>query len=218
MKSNILRSKVIPIIALILCFIIFELSLGPLSVIITAILVLFASFFEYKKEMFKSLGFQKNNLKAKSLFVYAPLIALVLFLVYYFVLVPVVTNITDKQIDFSSFKDLKGNITYAILALIFIWFSAAFGEEIIWRGYFMQQFSKFFGKGKLSIVLNILVFAILFGYMHSYQGITGQIVTGSIGAILSIIFYLRKSDLWFNVAIHGFFDTIALIVVYNGWF
>ncbi len=218
MKSNILRSKVIPIIALILCFIIFELSLGPLSVIITAILVLFASFFEYKKEMFKSLGFQKNNLKAKPLFVYAPLIALVLFLVYYFVLVPVVTNITDKPIDFSSLKDLKGNITYAILALIFIWVSAAFGEEIIWRGYFMQQFSKFFGKGKLSIVLNILVFAILFGYMHSYQGITGQIVTGSIGAILSIIFYLRKSDLWFNVAIHGFFDTIALIVVYNGWF
>ncbi len=218
MKSNISRSKVIPIIALILCFIIFELSLGPLSVIITAILVLFASFFEYKKEMFKSLGFQKNNLKAKSLFVYAPLIALVLFLVYYFVLVPVVTNITDKPIDFSSFKDLKGNITYAILALIFIWVSAAFGEEIIWRGYFMQQFSKFFGKGKLSIVLNILVFAILFGYMHSYQGITGQIVTGSIGAILSIIFYLRKSDLWFNIAIHGFFDTIALIVVYNGSF
>ncbi len=218
MKSNISRSKVIPIIALILCFIIFELSLGPLSVIITAILVLFASFFEYKKEMFKSLGFQKNNLKAKSLFVYAPLIALVLFLVYYFVLVPVVTNITDKPIDFSSFKDLKGNITYAILALIFIWVSAAFGEEIIWRGYFMQQFSKFFGKGKLSIVLNILIFAILFGYMHSYQSITGQIVTGSIGAILSIIFYLRKSDLWFNVAVHGFFDTIALIVVYNGWF
>jgi len=53
--------------------------------------------------------------------------------------------------------------------------------------------------------------------MHGYQGITGQIITGIIGLLLAIIFHLRKYDLWFNIAVHGFFYTIALIVIYNGW-
>lgn len=34
---------------------------------------------------------------------------------------------------------------------------------------------------------------------------------------LAIVFYIRKYDLWFNIAIHGFFDTIALVLLYKGW-
>ena len=52
--------------------------------------------------------------------------------------------------------------------------------------------------------------------MNSYQGITGQLVTGVIGVLLALIFYLRKYDLWFVITVHGFFDTIALVCVYFG--
>ena len=52
--------------------------------------------------------------------------------------------------------------------------------------------------------------------MHSSQGITGQLVTWIVGALLALIFYLRKYDLWFMIAVHGFFNTIALSCIYFG--
>ncbi|MCB7479833.1 CPBP family intramembrane glutamic endopeptidase [Christiangramia sediminis] len=119
-------------------------------------------------------------------------------------------------IDYSSFDQLKGNLQACLIALLVVWITAGFGEEIIFRGYFMRQFVKFFGDGKVSIFLNIVLFAVFFGYMHSYQGITGQLVSGTIGALLALVFYLRKYDLWFVIAVHGFFDTIALICIYFG--
>ena len=75
---------------------------------------------------------------------------------------------------------------------------------------------KFFGESKVSIVLNIVLPACFFGFMHNYQGITGQIVAGFVGAVLPLIFYLRKYDLWFVIAVHGFFDAFALICIYFG--
>ena len=126
------------------------------------------------------------------------------------------TQLTGVPIDFSSFDALKGNLPACLIALVVVWASAGFGEEIIFRGYFMRQFVKFFGESKISILLNIVLLACFFGFMHSYQGITGQLVSGVIGAILALIFYLRKYDLWFVVAVHGFFDTIALVCVYFG--
>ena len=64
---------------------------------------------------------------------------------------------------------------------------------------------------------NLMVFAIIFGMMHSYQGVSGQIITGIVGAILAVTFHLKKDDLWFNVAVHGFFDTFAIIFLNYSW-
>jgi membrane protease YdiL (CAAX protease family) len=133
-----------------------------------------------------------------------------------FGVVPGITKLTGLTIDYSSFDQLRGNLPACLVALLIVWGSAGFGEEIIFRGYFMRQFVKFFGESKVSIVLNIVLLACFFGFMHSYQGITGQLVTGIAGALLALIFYLRKYDLWFIIAVHGFFDTIALICVYFG--
>jgi len=58
----------------------------------------------------------------------------------------------------------------------------------------MRQFIKFFGESKVSIALNIVLLCSFFGFMHGYQGITGQLVT--------------------TIAVHGFFNTLAVICVY----
>tara|TARA_B100001750_G_C15335540_1_gene509598 strand:- start:398 stop:802 length:405 start_codon:yes stop_codon:yes gene_type:complete len=134
------------------------------------------------------------------------------------VLVPGVTYITGKAMDFSAFDSFNGNLSATLGLLIFIWISAAFGEEILFRGYFMKQFIKFFGKNRTSLLINIILFGVIFGWIHSYQGITGQIITGIAGVLFAIIFYIRKYDLWFNIAVHGFFDTIALVFIYYGWY
>ena len=218
MNKNILRTTLTPILTVTIVFIFFRVSMGLdyFETIIGSIVVMLASYIEYGKKLFASLGFAK--FKAKDFFIIAPLVAGMLFLLYYFVLIPSVTHYTNQPIDISQFDQLKGNLLYSSIMLLLIWTSAAFSEEIIMRGYFMRQFVKFFGDSKPSIVINILLFATIFGFLHGYQGITGQIITGIIGLLLSLIFYLRKYDLWFNVAVHGFFDTFALIIIYNGWY
>ncbi|WP_025741596.1 CPBP family intramembrane glutamic endopeptidase [Aquimarina pacifica] len=214
-----LRQTLIPLITIaIICFLWF----GPIRIsyienIIISILIIIANYIEYKGKPFSALGFQREKFTFKNILVFAPLVALGLFVFYVFILVPGITKLTGAPIDYSSFDQLRGNLPACLIALLIVWGSAGFGEEIIFRGYFMRQFVKFFGESKVSIVLNIVLLSCFFGFMHSYQGITGQLVTGVVGALLALIFYLRKYDLWFLVAVHGFFDTIALICIYFGF-
>tara|TARA_R110002020_G_scaffold346625_3_gene560475 strand:+ start:475 stop:1128 length:654 start_codon:yes stop_codon:yes gene_type:complete len=213
-----LRQIVIPLITIaIICFLWFgPIRMSYIENIVISILIIIANYIEYKGKPFSALGFQREKFTFKNIFVLAPLLALVLFAFYVFALVPGITKLTGVPIDYSSFDQLKGNLPASLIALLLVWATAGFGEEIIFRGYFMRQFVKLFGESKVSIVLNIVLLACFFGFMHSYQGITGQIVAGTVGAILALIFYLRKYDLWFVVTVHGFFDTIALICIYIG--
>ena len=201
--------------------IIFFLWFGPIRIpyienILISVLIILANYIEFKGTPFSALGFHREKFTVKNIFVLAPLLALVLFAFYVFLLVPGVTMATGIPIDYSGFDPLVGNLPACLVALVLVWATAGFGEEIIFRGYFMKQFVKFFGERKLSLVLNIVLLACLFGFMHGYQGITGQLVAGIVGAILALIFYLRNYDLWFVVAVHGFFDTFALVCVYFG--
>ncbi|AIZ43048.1 CPBP family intramembrane glutamic endopeptidase [Cellulophaga baltica] len=218
MNKITLRQTLIPLTTLaIICFIWFgPLQIGMIENIVISILIIIANYIEYKGKLFLALGFQREKFTLKNIFVLAPLVALGLFAFYVFAVVPGVTKLTGVPIDYSSFKQLEGNLPSCLIALLVVWATAGFGEEIIFRGYFMRQFVKFFGESKVSIILNIVLFACFFGFMHSYQGITGQLVAGFVGSLLALIFYLRKYDLWFIIAVHGFFDTFALICIYFG--
>ena len=218
MNTITLRQILVPLITItIICFIWF----GPISIsyvenIIISILIIIANYVEYEGKPFSALGFQREKFTVKNILVLAPLVALGLFVFYVFALVPGITKLTGVPIDYSSFDQLRGNLPACLIALLLVWATAGFGEEIIFRGYFMRQFVKFFGESKVSIILNIVLLACFFGFMHSYQGITGQLVAGVVGGLLALIFYLRKYDLWFVIAVHGFFDTMAIICIYFG--
>lgn len=215
MNKIISKATLIPIITIIICCL-YYLS-GYFQMIIAAILILIASALEYKKDLFRSLGFQRKKATIKNLLIKAPLLGALIFLFYYYIIVPSVTYVTGQPIDFSVFKIYVGNLPEALNLLALIWAAAAFGEEIVFRGYLMRQFTKFFGSSTISLVINILFFGFVFGWIHAYQGISGQIVSGITGMLLAVIFHLRKNDLWFNIIVHGFIDTVALIFIYNGW-
>ena len=219
MNKIILRQTLIPLITFaIICFLWFgPISLGFFPNIIASIIIIIANYIEYKGKAFSELGFQREKFTFKNFFILAPLVALGLFVFYVFVAVPGITKLTGVPIDYSSFaQQLRGNLPRTLIVLVVVWATSGFGEEIIFRGYFMRQFIKFFGESKVSIALNIILFTTFFGFMHSQQGITGQLVTAFIGAILALIFYLRKYDLWFLVAVHGFFDTYGILSFYFG--
>ncbi|SEL52781.1 hypothetical protein SAMN04487910_2726 [Aquimarina amphilecti] len=215
MNKNSLITKLTPIIAVILCCLLY--ASGYFQMIIAALIFIIASAIEYKKELFSSLGFHGKRTSAKDLLIQAPLLGIVIFFFNGYVLLPSVTYFTGQPIDYSEFEQFVGNLPAILGLFVYMILSAAFAEEIVFRGYLMKQFTKFFGSSKISLVINILLFGFIFGSSHAYQGITGQIVTGTIGMILAIIFHIRKNNLWFNIAVHGFIDTVALIFMYYGW-
>ncbi|PRX57806.1 hypothetical protein CLV81_1819 [Flagellimonas meridianipacifica] len=214
MKTNVLKSTLTPIVALLLCVALY--FLGYFQVLFAALIVIAASGIEYGRGLFTSLGFQRHRLKALNLLVVAPLVAGVMFALYLYVLIPGITYLTGQPIDFSAFKVYEGKLPAILGLFVYIWASAAFGEEILFRGYLMRQFIKFFGDSRIALILNIILLSAVFGWIHAYQGITGQIITGIIGTTMATIFHFRKYDLWFCIAIHGFFDTIALVFMYYG--
>lgn len=184
--------------------------------LILMLLVLLISGIQFKKSMFRALGFNKQRFNIKNLLLFAPVVALLLTQLHELVLAPLVTSITGSTLDLSYFQSLKGNLTGLLISLPLVWLSAAFAEEIVFRGFLMRQFSRVFGESKISLTINIIGFAILFGWFHGYQGLSGQILSGLVGALLASIFYWRKYDLWLCIFIHGFFDTLALISFYFG--
>ncbi len=218
MNRPTLKQTIIPVVTLaIICFMYF----GPLTRtvfenIIISLLIIVANYLEFKGKPFSALGFYRERFNAKNLLVHAPLAAFGLFVVYVLAIVPGIEALTGVPIDYSSMSQLKGNLPTTLIWLLIVWATAGFGEEIIFRGFLMRQFVKFFGDSKISLVINILIFSSFFGYMHMQQGITGQIVAASTGAVLSTIFYLRKYDLWFMVMIHGFFNTLGILSFYFG--
>jgi len=201
----------------IICFLWFgPIHLGFFTNIIASIVIILANYIEYRGKAFTELGFQRDKFKSKNILVLAPLVAIALFTFYIFLLVPGITKLTGIPIDYSAHAALEGDLKGALITLVLVWAGSGFGEEIIFRGYFMRKFIQFFGEGKISVALSIVLITGFFGFMHSDQGITGQLVTFIVGSILALIFYLRSYDLWFVVAIHGFFNTIGLACIYLG--
>ena len=192
----------------------FDLNIGVWAIFALTTLVIFVSYLDSGFKLFSSLGFKKKNATWFNLGILAPLTGLIILLIYRYLLIPIVTKFTGIPIDISAFDPLRGDLPVLLATLAFVWTSAAFGEEIVFRGYLMTRFTKVFGKSKPTIIANIIIFSVFFGTIHAYQGITGQILSGITGAMIAILFHLKKNDLWFCVVVHGAIDTFALTAVY----
>lgn len=218
MKKFTFRQIIFPVVTL---AIILFMYFGPVTRtifenIILSLVIIVANYFEYKGKPFAAIGMYCEKFTAKNLLVLAPLTAFGLFVFYVAALVPAIEKLTGIPIDMSQLAHLEGDLSTSLIWLGVVWATAAFGEEIIFRGFLMRQFVKFFGDSKISIIINILIICGFFGYMHKQQGITGQLVAASTGALLSIIFYKRNYDLWFMIMVHGFFNTLGILSFYFG--
>ena len=121
MNKITLRQVLIPLATL---AIIFFFWFGPFSImienIIISIVIIIANYIEYKGKPFSALGFQSEKFTFKNILVFAPLVALGLFLFYLFALVPGITKLTGVPIDYSSFSELEGNLPAFLITLLIV--------------------------------------------------------------------------------------------------
>ena len=116
------------------------------------------------------------------------------------------------------FGDLEGNIPLFLLWLVIVWTAAAFGEEMFFRGYLITRLDTAFADIRWGVVLALVLPAMLFGYGHYYyQGLSGVIVTGTIGLVLGIMFVLFRRNLWPVIMWHGIIDTLAFTAMFMNW-
>ena len=149
-----------------------------------------------------------------------PLFAVIIFftigVVYLMVLTPVLAKFGLVQGEITVFDYLRGNTVALVLTLTFVvWGTAAFGEEMIFRGLVMHRFAALLGHGKGAWWTAAVLQAGLFGLPHYYQGLYGVIVTGSIGFIMATAFLLFGRNLWALILAHGAVDTLSLVQIYQ---
>jgi len=106
------------------------------------------------------------------------------------------------EISFLIPTDTPGRILWVLVS-----FTAGFCEETAFRGYLMTRL-RLLGKCQ-SWVVPTIVSAVVFGSLHSYQGLPGVIVIAVYGAMFSLL-YIRPGRIWPGIIAHFLQDFSAL--------
>jgi membrane protease YdiL (CAAX protease family) len=116
--------------------------------------------------------------------------------------------------DLSSYQEAM--TPWRLLGWIVIaWTTAGFGEEIIWRGFFMKQIARLFDEQKRSSwVIGLVLTSVGFGLVHFHQGPGGMLGNGFLGFVYGIFYLVSGRNLWVTIIAHGLTGSITFILLY----
>jgi len=127
---------------------------------------------------------------------------------------PIIERLAGNSPSNTRFENVRGNFPVLMGWLSVAWTLAAFGEEMAFRGYFMNRIFDLIGNGRVGWISALLLSSLLFGVGHGYQGFAGAIGTTEIGLLLGVMYLVNRRNLWMNIVCHGFIDSISLIALY----
>ena len=130
------------------------------------------------------------------------------------VVMPILNRLTGTTIDYSGFSSLKGNVGQLATFLLFSWILAAFIEEIAFRGYLQKLLFSLFGSALSGLILTIGISSLLFGFIHTEQGIIGIVVTTIDAIFFSLLKWKQDNNLWASILAHGFYNSIGVIIFF----
>jgi membrane protease YdiL (CAAX protease family) len=133
-----------------------------------------------------------------------------------FVSQPLLARLTGKQPDFSDLQSIHGNIKLLSLGVALAWTLAAFGEEMVWRGYLMNRVASLGKQFRMAWAGSLIAVNLLFGYAHGHQGITGILDEGLMGVILGLVYLGTGRNLSVPIIAHGVADTVDVVWLFIG--
>jgi membrane protease YdiL (CAAX protease family) len=137
-------------------------------------------------------------------------------LVELFVTQPLLVRFFHRWPDLSELRPLVGNRNLLALALFLAWTLAAFGEELVYRGYLMNRLADLFGRTPTGWTLSLILTSILFGFGHYDQHAIGQIENVIGGCLLALFYLACGRKLAVPVVAHGVQDTIDVLLIFLG--
>ncbi|HKO45859.1 MAG TPA: type II CAAX endopeptidase family protein [Pyrinomonadaceae bacterium] len=133
-----------------------------------------------------------------------------------YLLEPLIVRLTGKSIDLEQFAQVKGNVFVLVVFLLLVWTLAAFGEELVYRGYLMNRLAELAGGSGGAWAISLIVISILFGVVHFYQGISGVITVIAAALVYGGLYLLSGRNLWAPIIAHGVYDTVAILLAFWG--
>jgi membrane protease YdiL (CAAX protease family) len=117
----------------------------------------------------------------------------------------------------SALLALRGDLPeYLFYATLVSWGSAAFGEELLLRGFVLDRLLNVLGRSNISAaLLAIFIQAGLFGVLHLHQGANALVATAA-GLIFGLIWLLGGRNLWACIILHGVVDLVTHTNYYLG--
>ena len=131
-------------------------------------------------------------------------------------LTPVIENLTGVDTDYSQFVGIEGNIVQLVAWLVMVWLVVVLVEEVVFRRYFFEEISSRIGEKGDWPIISIALATVFFGVAHWYQGVSGVISTGVIGAFMLVLYLKAGRNLWLPMIAHGTINTIGLTFFYFG--
>ncbi|MFB0920314.1 MAG: type II CAAX endopeptidase family protein [Oscillospiraceae bacterium] len=131
----------------------------------------------------------------------------------YALVIPAINHLTHTTQDMSMYSSLKGNAGLMLIYLAYSWILAAIVEETAYRGFFQNRIISLFSNKALGTVIAVGTTSLLFGFMHSEQGVVGMVTTAFDAIVLSVVRYRYKS-IWASVLVHGFSNMIGIVTFY----
>ena len=130
-----------------------------------------------------------------------------------FVTEPVIARVVGADPGLEEFRPVVGNLPLALIFIALSWLLAAFGEEMVYRGYLMQRVADLAGSWAAALVIATLVF----GYAHSPgQGLAGALQEGFSGLLLGLLYLASQRTLAVPIIAHGVANTLAFVLIYLG--
>jgi len=129
---------------------------------------------------------------------------------------PFIAWVTGKGPNLSSYRQLAGNPRLLAVMLLLVWVLAAFGEELVYRGFVMNRVAEFGNRTKAAWAVSLLVMSIVFGFAHYDQGITGIIDEGLMGFLYGLAYLGCNRTLAVPIIAHGLQDTLDLVLLFLG--
>lgn len=117
----------------------------------------------------------------------------------------------------SEMAPLRGDLLeYLFWAVPVTWGTAAFGEELLLRGFVLDRIAKAIGStGTPAMFAAAVLQGVLFGSLHFHQGLGGVLVTGTLGVLFGLMWLLGGRNLWACIVLHGIINSIAHYEAYT---
>jgi CAAX protease family protein len=129
---------------------------------------------------------------------------------------PLIARLTGRLPDVSQFAPLVGNLQGLLFCLAVVWTLAAFGEELVYRGYLTNRIAELVDAKRARWVVSLLASSALFGAVHYYQGASGVIATGLCGLLYGTLYLVSGHNLWLPIVAHGVLDGVACVLIFLG--
>jgi membrane protease YdiL (CAAX protease family) len=133
-----------------------------------------------------------------------------------YVLSPIKEWIGIAQEIPASYAAIEGNNSKLIIYLVVAWTTAGFGEELIYRSFFLGQFVSVFENLKNKWVLSLIISSIIFGFLHFNNGIDAIIGTTVNGFIIGLVYLKTGRNIWAAYVTHAVANTVGFLIIYSG--